>query len=62
MIADIEAAANITEAAGIRRLASTSGQYYRIRIGDYRILITVEGDTAILSGFMHRSIAYRQFP
>ena len=61
-IADIEAAANITEVAGIRRLASASGQHYRIRIGDYRILITVDGDTAILSGFLHRSIAYRSFP
>jgi mRNA-degrading endonuclease RelE of RelBE toxin-antitoxin system len=36
--------------------------YYRIRVGDYRIGAVLEGDTLVLVRFMHRKDIYRSFP
>ncbi len=36
--------------------------HYRIRVGDYRLGIVVDGDTAILVRFLHRRDIYRHFP
>ncbi len=36
--------------------------HYRIRIGNYRLGVVVDGDTAILFRFMHRREMYRYFP
>lgn len=36
--------------------------YYRIRIGDYRIGIKSENDTLIIMRVMHRRDIYRLFP
>ena len=36
--------------------------YYRIRIGEYRLGLAVEGDEVTLLRFLHRSEIYRFFP
>ena len=40
----------------------TKGKYYRIRLGDYRIGLTIEADTVCFVRFLHRSEIYRYFP
>ncbi len=37
-------------------------QYYRIRIGDYRIGVKLEDDTFIFMRVLHRKEIYRYFP
>ncbi len=37
-------------------------QYYRIRIGDYRIGVKFEDDTLIFMRVLHRKEIYRYFP
>ena len=52
---------NITEVSGVRRLM-VEGQHYRIRIGGYRLGITMDGGTAVLRRFLPRGEIYRNFP
>lgn len=49
---------------GIENVKKLKGHqdYYRIRIGDYRIGFALVGDTVILSRFLHRKEIYRFFP
>lgn len=61
-VAALGAADSVTEIAGMRRLTSPRGHHYRMRIGDYRLCISIEGYTAILARFLHRSDNYRSFP
>ena len=58
----LEAADSLAEIAGMRRLTSSRGRHYRMRIGDYRLCISIEGDTVILARLLHRSDNYRSFP
>ena len=39
-----------------------SNNYYRIRIGDYRIGIILSGNTVTFIRFLHRKEIYRVFP
>ncbi len=50
--------------AGFPGLAGMKGypNHYRVRIGDYRLGIIVDGDTAILVRLLHRREIYRHFP
>ena len=61
-ITEIQVAATITEVSNISRLRSASRNHYRIRIGEHRIGVVVEGDTATLVRFAHRREFYRGFP
>ena len=61
-IEELEAAASIRDISGVSRLSTPRGRHYRIKIGQYRLGITLEGDTAILDRFGHRSDFYRRFP
>ena len=61
-IAEIEAAPNLRSISGIRRVRAESGNHYRIRIGRYRMGVTVDGDVAVIVAFGHRSDIYRRFP
>ena len=45
----------------IKRLTS-EGPYYRIRIGDYRMGLVIDGDTVSIIRFLHRREIYRYFP
>ena len=61
VIQELKEADNITDVDGVRRLTA-SGSHYRIRIGGYRLGITVDGETAVLRRFLPRGEIYRWFP
>ena len=58
----LKAATTIRDISGVSRLSTPRGRHYRIKIGQYRLGVTLEGDTAILDSFGHRSDFYRSFP
>ena len=62
VIEELEATSSITEVPNIYRITASSGRYYRIRIGDYRLGIALESDVVVLVRFMHRREIYRKFP
>ena len=39
-----------------------SGNYFRLRIGDYRVGVALEGDTVIFVRFLNRKDIYKYFP
>ena len=60
-IAELKAASNITEVSGVQLMTGWEN-HYRIRIGDYRLGLRLEGNTAVLLRFGHRREFYRGFP
>lgn len=60
-IQELAAAPTIRDVGGVRRMVG-GGEHYRIRIGDYRLGITMHGETAILRRFLPRGEIYRYFP
>ncbi len=57
----VEKAESLTEITNLKRLKG-GGRYYRVRIGDYRAGLIVEGDVVIFVRFLHRREVYRYFP
>ncbi len=57
----VEQASNLQAVEGIRKIKG-SDRYYRIRIGDYRIGLSVEGSIVLFVRFLHRKDIYRYFP
>jgi mRNA interferase RelE/StbE len=60
-ILEVEEAGSINSIANLKRL-KTEGAYYRIRIGNYRIGLIIESETATFVRVLHRSEIYRYFP
>ncbi len=60
-IAEVEAAAHVLEIGNLEKLR-TAGRYYRIRLGDYRLGLTIEDNTVSFIRFLHRREVYRYFP
>jgi len=60
-IAEVEAAAHVLEIGNLKKLR-TAGRYYRIRLGDYRLGLTIEDNTVSFIRFLHRREVYRYFP
>jgi mRNA interferase RelE/StbE len=61
IISAAEEAQNILEIEKVKKLRGIEN-YYRIRIGDYRIGCILEDDTIIFVRFLHRKDIYRYFP
>ena len=61
IILDVEAADDPMEIANLKKL-KTEGSYFRIRVGNYRIGLTIEKDTVIFVRFLDRREIYRHFP
>ena len=61
VIEELKAASNITEVRNVVKMAGWES-YYRIRVGDYRLGLEMDGDVAILTRFRHRREFYRYFP
>lgn len=57
----LEQARALGDVAGLKKLEGGKG-YYRLRIGDYRMGLAVEGDVITLVRFLHRKDIYRYFP
>lgn len=61
VIEELKAASTIRDVRGVSRITS-AGEHYRIRIREYRLGITMDGETAILRRFLPRGEIYRHFP
>ena len=61
-IAELASASTLGEVSGVRRLQTPRGRHYRIKVGHYRIGVTVVNGVALLVRFGHRSRFYRRFP
>ena len=61
VIQEMEAAAGIQDLTGLKKLSIESA-YYRLRLGDYRLGLIIEADTATLVRILHRKDIYRYFP
>jgi mRNA interferase RelE/StbE len=57
----VEQSPTLDAVPGVKKLQS-SGEYYLLRMGDYRIGITFSGDTVSFVRFLHRRDIYRYFP
>ena len=57
----VERSDTLQEIGGVRKLRG-GDQYYRIRIGDYRLGLILDEDTVIFVRFLHRKDVYRYFP
>ncbi|MGF1522132.1 MAG: type II toxin-antitoxin system RelE/ParE family toxin [Leptolyngbyaceae cyanobacterium] len=54
-------ASSLQELSNIKALVGTPNQY-RIRVGDYRVGLELNGDTLELMRVLHRREFYRYFP
>ncbi len=61
VIEQAEEAQTLQEIGDIKKLRG-SDQYYRIRIGDYRLGLVVEEQKVIFVRLLHRKDVYRYFP
>jgi mRNA interferase RelE/StbE len=61
IIQQVDDADRIDDIKNLKKLKA-EGNYYRIRFGDYRIGLTIEGDTVCFVRCLHRSEIYRYFP
>ncbi len=57
----VQQAKSIQEITNLKKLKGEQ-QYYRIKLGDYRIGIKVDNDTVDFIRFLHRKDIYRYFP
>lgn len=60
-IAEIEAATSMRDISNVSRMNTPSGNDYRARIGNYRMGVTLEGDTVVLHRILPRDEIYRRF-
>jgi mRNA interferase RelE/StbE len=61
LIEQVEQAPHLGHLSNLQKLRG-GGNYYRIRVGDYRIGFSVEGETVTFIRFLHRKDIYRYFP
>ncbi|GLI35757.1 type II toxin-antitoxin system RelE family toxin [Desulforhabdus amnigena] len=61
VIEETESAQTLSDIANLKKLR-VKGHYYRIKLGDYRIGMSVVDGTIIFVRFLHRSDIYRYFP
>lgn len=60
-IEDVERAESLRVLVNIKKMSGTS-QFYRIRVGDYRIGLVVEKEVVEFVRVLHRGEIYRYFP
>lgn len=60
-IFSVEESADLRSVPGVKKLAG-SGPYFRIRSGEYRIGLRLEGDTVVFVRVLPRRDIYRYFP
>jgi len=52
---------SLIDVPNVKRMKGNPG-FYRIRIGDYRVGLMVEGEVVTFVRFLHRREVYRYFP
>lgn len=61
VIAEVETAENLREIRNVKKLKGEE-DYYRIRVGDYRVGIKLNDGVAYFVRILHRKEIYRNFP
>jgi mRNA interferase RelE/StbE len=61
VIEEIEAIEILTDLTNVKKLKA-EGDYYRIRVGDYRIGISMDKDNVLFIRVLNRKEIYRYFP
>ncbi len=61
IIHQVDNAESLYEIKNIKKLKA-EGDYYRIRLGDYRIGLKIKDETVFFVRFLHRNEIYRYFP
>ena len=61
VIEGVESAPSLADVPGITSMSGADG-FYRVRIGDYRIGVSVSGDEVEFVRVLHRRDIYRYFP
>lgn len=61
VIEEVEAAGSLQEISGLKKMSGTSN-FYRVRIGSYRIGIAVEGSEIEFVRCLNRREIYQYFP
>lgn len=61
LILRVEEADSLSKISGLKKLEG-SGSFYRIRAGEYRIGLAIDGDVVDFVRFLHRKDIYRMFP
>jgi len=60
-IHEVEGVARLSELPGVRKVSGSDG-FFRLRIGDYRIGLAMEGEAVEFVRVLHRKEIYRHFP
>lgn len=61
VVLEIEDAETLEDISNVKKLKA-DGDYYRIRVGDYRIGILISEDVVVFVRVLHRKEVYRYFP
>lgn len=61
VIEEVETAENLGDVSNVKKLKA-DGDYYRIRVGEYRIGITISDNVVIFVRALQRKDIYRYFP
>lgn len=57
----VERSRSLQDLTGVKKLKG-AGDYYRIRVGEYRVGIIFKGDTVVFVRCLDRKEIYRYFP
>jgi mRNA interferase RelE/StbE len=61
VIEEVESSENLLDVSNVKKLKA-DGNYYRIRVGSYRVGFTEDEDVIIFVRMLHRKEMYRYFP
>jgi len=61
LITNVESTESLEEIPNLKKLRGGRA-YYRVRVGDYRVGIAVEGEVVVFVRLLHRREVYRYFP
>ena len=61
VIEAVEKADSLADISNLKKLKG-GGNYFRMRVGDYRVGVTLENDTVIFVRFLNRKDIYKYFP
>ena len=61
VIEAVEKADSLTELPNLKKLKG-GGNYFRVRVGDYRVGVALDGETVVFVRFLNRKDIYKHFP
>jgi mRNA interferase RelE/StbE len=61
VIEAVEKADSLAELPNLKKLKG-GGNYFRVRVGDYRVGVALENNTVVFVRFLNRKDIYKHFP